>query len=656
MRVRAHGRRINQLALLAVATAATAVAVASLPPSSGAAYAAAAAAQRYESPGPAAARSRATSAHGRKQHADERRERAGAGKRPAHASKRSAHASKRSAHASKRSAHASKRSAHASKRSAHISKRSAHASKQNAQKGKPLQVLVDLTRLRKRGRVTAADLAHYRGVYMQALRSVRNLTGTRRTELFNVISNVNAIAAANGLIPSRLPALFLTLQRNVQWWTTGRLLSYGQRVSFKGSRLVWEYYPGQGIELQWLATFGEANGYYLAGDENEALREVLEQASALATNRARGLAWEYLFHFDGGSPPWTSGLSQGTALQAFARGATRLHEPAFAQIAERALGVFETPPPAGVRVARTVNGAPAAEYLEYSFAPSERIINGFIQAVTGLYDFTKLTGSQQGLRLFEEGDLEARTQVPRYNTGAWSMYDQHTESDLGYHELLAEFLQNLCSRTQHGLPLSTPAPPSETPPASPPTPEGSPTGGTGAGGSGPTVPGEQSGSGSLLSGGEASGAGSGSAAGDKRENVKAAASTAGSNAASGAEGGERQASAPIGGDEIYCSTAESFSEDLTTAPKLKLLSKKLSASFHAGVMFSLSKVATISLTVRKGKKVIWSNKATVEAGKPRLLWITPKQRGAYTVSATAVDLAGNTSSTSGVVRLTARRH
>ena len=58
--------------------------------------------------------------------------------------------------------------------------------------------------------------------------------------------------------PSRLPVLFQTLDRNRQWWTTGPLLSSGQRVEFTGSELVWEYYPGQGIQLQVLGTFGKA--------------------------------------------------------------------------------------------------------------------------------------------------------------------------------------------------------------------------------------------------------------------------------------------------------------------------------------------------------------------------------------------------------------
>src|SRR5947208_2779818 len=163
----------------------------------------------------------------------------------------------------------------------------------------------------------------------------------------------------------RAPALFLTLERNRQWWTREPLLGSGVRVSIPGSRLVWEYYAGQGIEIQWLGTFGKANGYYLSGHENANLRQLLDEALPLAARRAGGIAWEYLFSFDGGSPPWTSGLSQGTALQVFARAWSRFKEPAYLTAAEQALGVFRSPPPQGVRVRR---GA-GAHYAEYSYAP-----------------------------------------------------------------------------------------------------------------------------------------------------------------------------------------------------------------------------------------------------------------------------------------------
>ena len=88
------------------------------------------------------------------------------------------------------------------------------------------------------------------------------------------------------------------------------------------------------------------NGYYLSGHENSNLRQLVEEVIPLATKRAGGIAWEYLFHFDGGSPPWTSGLSQGTALQVLARAWQRFKEPAFLKPPSRRSGSSSGRPPA----------------------------------------------------------------------------------------------------------------------------------------------------------------------------------------------------------------------------------------------------------------------------------------------------------------------
>jgi hypothetical protein len=101
--------------------------------------------------------------------------------------------------------------------------------------------------------------------YVAAKTAVGRLTGTRKAELGAVLANVQAMASAGKLTPTRLPALLLTLERNRQWWTSEPLLGADEHLSFPPSKIVWEYYPGQGIEIQWLATFGEANGYYLSG-------------------------------------------------------------------------------------------------------------------------------------------------------------------------------------------------------------------------------------------------------------------------------------------------------------------------------------------------------------------------------------------------------
>ncbi len=422
--------------------------------------------------------------------------------------------------------------------------------------------------LERSGAIPEASYTQYAGAYSAAKSSLRKLSGTRAAELGAVMANVEAMASKGQLIASRLPVVFTTLERNKQWWTTERLLGADQRVSFTGSRLVWEYYPGQGIEIQWLATFGEANGYFL-DKETTALKEVLAQAIPLATQRAGGIAWEYMFQFDGGSPPWTSGLSQGTALQVLARAWSKTHEPQYLTAAQQALGIFKTGPQTGIRV-KTAAGA---HYLEYTYAPSERILNGFIQSLVGLYEYTKLTGDPVGQELFEAGDAEARAEVPHYNTGAWSKYDQSSESDLNYHELLAEFLEHLCEKTGRGEPLT--------------------------------------------------------------------AATPGVSAAQ------------IPGDSVYCTTAKEFREDEKTPPVVELLTKNLKTNERAGVQIELSKVSSVSMTVKFGEKTVWTNGATVEGGKPRLLWITPSKAGLYTVVIKAKDLAGNEEVATGAIAVRA---
>jgi hypothetical protein len=278
--------------------------------------------------------------------------------------------------------------------------------------------------------------------YADAKKTLRRLHGTRRRQLDAVLDNTRALAAGGLLTVQRAPLAFLTLQRNRAWWAGGPLLRYGQRVSFSGSQLVWQYYPGQGIQVQWLATFGRANGLWQAKTRDTELRALLDEASRLAVPRAGGIAWESMFSFDGGRPTWVSGLSQGTAIQALSRAAVRLQNPPYFEIARAALGIFRTPPPEGVRVDTPVG----AQYLQYSFDPKLQILNGFVQALNGLFDFASLANDAEGRALFAAGEAQARVEVPAFDTGAWSLYEPGRESDLGYHKLLRDFLRGLCAR------------------------------------------------------------------------------------------------------------------------------------------------------------------------------------------------------------------
>jgi hypothetical protein len=310
-------------------------------------------------------------------------------------------------------------------------------------------VTSELQRLADEGKLTPEDAAAKRAVYVDARRVAKKLTGTRKAELGGVIRDLEGMAQRGAFSqPSRLPALFLTLQRNREYWASQPLLAGGARISFPGSELVFQRYPGHGLQIQWLGTFGKLNGYWSGGRRYDARAgALLDEALPLATERAGGLAWEYLFPFDGQNPPWVSSLAQGTGLQAMARSATRLKRQAEVfPIALRGLGIFQTAPPEGVRVP----AGSGAHYLQYSGLPKLFIINGFVQSLVGLYDFAALTGDATARSLFDSGDLAARKEVPTFDTGAWSLYSRGStsyESDLGYHKLLRDFLTQLCKRT-----------------------------------------------------------------------------------------------------------------------------------------------------------------------------------------------------------------
>jgi hypothetical protein len=315
-------------------------------------------------------------------------------------------------------------------------------------------VIRELKRLRNAGRIAPEDYAVRRAVYEDVKRRTRRLSGLRETIMRSVVAGVEGIAARRQLTPSRLNPLWLTMERNLDWWSEGPLLASGRRVEFEGSELVWQYYPGSGLQLQMLGNFGKLNGLW-GGRENTRLAFMLDELLPLAAERAGGLAWEYYFSFGGGRPPWVSGLAQGTAVQALARAARRLGRQAdVLPVAQRALAIFEAPTPQGVRVPADHGN----HYAIYSFAPDLRVLNGFIQSLVGLYDYARLSGDPRGTTLFQAAEPQARHEVPLYDTGAWSLYSRGSssnESSLSYHDLLQGFIENLCERTDQEVYCTT---------------------------------------------------------------------------------------------------------------------------------------------------------------------------------------------------------
>jgi D-glucuronyl C5-epimerase C-terminus len=312
-------------------------------------------------------------------------------------------------------------------------------------------VYAALRRELRRKHIKRVDYRRWRATYVRAVRTLRRLRGARATQLRYVLSSVESLALRRRLGASRMPVAFLQLERNRQYWPRLPYPAPGDQVSFRGSEILFQYFSGEGLQLHPLSTFKKANhlhGFCERGEpscDEQALRRILDEMTALAVKRGPGfIAWEYLFYFGGGTPPWMSGMAQATGIQALGRAARLLKEPRYLETARKALGAFETAPSTGVRTTGPRGGV---HYLQYSFAPRLFIFNAFLQSLIGLHDFAQLADDDRARTLFRDAEPEARAEVPFSDVGDWSLYNYAGhESNSDYHELLREFLQSMCTR------------------------------------------------------------------------------------------------------------------------------------------------------------------------------------------------------------------
>ncbi len=293
--------------------------------------------------------------------------------------------------------------------------------------------------------------------------------GTRRRELLAVMNIVRGMAARGVLAPDVMPMAFLTLERNADWWAThgpptsggspgekgavGRRCkplrfprkkhkkAHASRLTFPGSNVVFQWYPGLGLQVQVNGTFAAINTLFAENTEESKLRarDALDEMLTLASRRGGAIAWDYLFPFGGASPPWTSGLSQATAIRAYLK-ANRTG------VARSIAALFGVRAPLGIRVPL---GADGNWYALYSYAPGERVLNAHLNAVIALHDLARVTKDPKIAALEEAGDRAARRHIKRFDMqGVWSRYEEGgPPADLNYHVLNRDLAGALCRRT-----------------------------------------------------------------------------------------------------------------------------------------------------------------------------------------------------------------
>jgi hypothetical protein len=311
-----------------------------------------------------------------------------------------------------------------------------------AQRADPVEETIEA--IAAGGQVDPVVVDAWRRDWRDAKIAARRLSGASKAHVAGVVRNTRSLARRQLLVERIRPAM-LVVQRNVEWFWRDRQAApaNGTRRAFPGSDVVFQLYSGNGWQLQPLANLGTLNALSKRRRITERTRLWAEDLLQLAVRRNGALAFEYLFPWAGGEPGWASAMPQAIALEAYARLGKRAE-------AREMLEVFRQPPPFGV-LAPTQPGR--AHFLMYPQAPSLFIGNGFAQAVLSLNAYLALVPEDPAVReTYEMALAEARAAMSLFDTGAWSLYyhepgsTRGQESDLHYHRVFRDFLENLCER------------------------------------------------------------------------------------------------------------------------------------------------------------------------------------------------------------------
>ena len=247
---------------------------------------------------------------------------------------------------------------------------------------------------------------------------------------------------------------FLVLRRNTQFWTHAGDARGSQRTPSAATRRCSSTTPAAGCSSSRWRAGARRTGWRgsacarargapprrLPG--RRAAPDRRRPARARAPARGGFLAWEHYFSWGGGSPPWISGMTQATAIRRSRAARRALDEPRWRRAAHRALGAFDAPPPVGVRTAATTSSCTRSRPACGSSTASCRRSAG-----SASWPRSRATATRR--RLFARGERTTRAMVAAADTGAWSLYSwAGRESTLGYHQLIEEFLGDMCLRTQ----------------------------------------------------------------------------------------------------------------------------------------------------------------------------------------------------------------
>jgi len=147
--------------------------------------------------------------------------------------------------------------------------------------------------------------------------------------------------------------------------------------------------------------------------------------SQLDQNSPGTWTWNHHFDWEYRSPlkaPWYSALAQGQGISLLVRAYRESGDAVYLEAANRAFTSFLMSTRDGGVTFTDKRGN--LWFEEYIVSPPTHILNGFIWAAWGVYDYFLATQNTAARDLFARAVLTLRTNLDRYDNGFWSLYEQ----------------------------------------------------------------------------------------------------------------------------------------------------------------------------------------------------------------------------------------
>lgn len=147
--------------------------------------------------------------------------------------------------------------------------------------------------------------------------------------------------------------------------------------------------------------------------------------SHLEKNRDGFSVWNHHFDWeyrDTLKAPWYSALAQGQGISLLVRAHKESGDQQYLESAARAFASFQHSTDEGGVAFTDESGD--LWFEEYIVSPPTHILNGFIWALWGVYDFFLATREASPQELFSRGVRTLLHNLERYDLGFWSLYEQ----------------------------------------------------------------------------------------------------------------------------------------------------------------------------------------------------------------------------------------